>query len=186
MQGIQVGGPAGDADDTGGTDAARAAVRWGVWLLDRDEATGEARLSVAAAVADAASALARAGVEPDAMRRTAVRTDTILLEAGAADADSLRRLASMAEELGDNALALRAWRRLLRARPEGNEGWFEARHETIRLMAESDPDGARAALRQHAVLHSELGPGRWAEAFERLADALGIELDSDDGSGNTR
>lgn len=165
----------GWSGSAGEPDPARALVRWGLWLIEHDAVEGEARLSVAAAVADASASLARQGIEAQAMRRIAVRMDTLLFEAKAADTASLRRLASFAEASGEPDLALRAWRRLQRARPENSEGWFEARHETIRLMSETNPDAARAALRQHAVLYPELGPGRWADAFRGLADSLGID-----------
>jgi hypothetical protein len=48
------------------------------------------------------------------------------------------------------------------------EGWYEARYESIRLLAEKDPAAAREVMEQHKALEPAMGPGTWGEKFREL------------------
>lgn len=108
----------------------------------------------------------------DSMRDIAIGLDSQLIELGTQSAGSLRRLALASEAAGDLQTALSAWNTLMAGLRDGSSGWFEARVESIRVLAESDPRRARAALDQHRVLYPELGPEPWRSRFQDLDHRL--------------
>ncbi len=110
--------------------------------------------------------------EDDTMRDIAIGLDAKLIELGTQSASSLRRLAFASEAAGDTELALSAWNTLMAGLRDGSSGWFEARVESIRLLAESQPARARAALDQHRVLYPELGPEPWNTRLRELDRVL--------------
>ncbi|QKK09081.1 MAG: hypothetical protein HND58_13540 [Planctomycetota bacterium] len=55
---------------------------------------------------------------------------------------------------------------------DASDGWFEARVESIRLLAETSPADARAALDQHRMLYPDLGPEPWHSRFRQLDQQL--------------
>lgn len=111
-------------------------------------------------IAEAAT-VAWQAAQDNSMRDVAIRLDTALIELGSQTAGSLRRLARAAEAAGDLPTARSAWNTLMAGLRDGSDGWFEARSESIRLLAESDPRAARAAIDQHRVLYPQLGPEPW-------------------------
>ncbi|HZW09116.1 MAG TPA: hypothetical protein VFF69_04365, partial [Phycisphaerales bacterium] len=55
---------------------------------------------------------------------------------------------------------------------EGSDGWFEARVESIRVLAQTDSPRARAVLNQHKVLYPGLGPEPWDAELRELDELL--------------
>ena len=108
----------------------------------------------------------------DSMRDIAIRMDTLLIDLGSQNAGSLRRLARASEAAGDLPTALSAWNTLMAGLRDGSDGWFEARVESIRILAETAPGDARAALDQHRLLYPELGPEPWHSRFLQLDQRL--------------
>lgn len=108
----------------------------------------------------------------DSMRDIAINMDTLLIELGTQTAGSLRRLARASEAAGDLPTALSAWNTLMAGLRDASDGWFEARVESIRLLAETAPGDARAALDQHRMLYPELGPEPWHSRFLQLDQQL--------------
>ncbi len=122
-------------------------------------------------IAQAATTVWRAN-DDDTMRDIAIGLDSQLIELGTQSAPSLRRLALASEAAGDLDTALSAWNTLMAGLRAGSSGWFEARVESIRVLAERDPSRARAALDQHRVLYPELGPEPWRTKFQELDHLL--------------
>lgn len=124
-------------------------------------------------VAEAALAAYEISRKPEP-RDAAIRLDRKLLEAGRPTAASLRRLARLSEEGGDLNTALDAWRRLLSAIDTRDPGWFEARYESLRILAKSEPAKARDLLEQHRVLYPKLGPAPWGDKLRELSESLAL------------
>ena len=76
---------------------------------------------------------------------------------------------------GDAGLALRCWQRILGGVPGESGDWFEARYETLRLIAASEPEKARQVCAQHRVLYPDDGPKPWGEKIREIAARLGVE-----------
>jgi len=127
--------------------------------------------SVAESVASAARAIWQAEGDTS-MRDLAIRVDGSRIEAGRADAASLRRYASMTEEAGQLDETARAWRRLSAATEAPNPAWFEARYNLIRVLSETDPELAAQTMEQHAALHPEYGPAPWGAKLRALREEL--------------
>lgn len=102
----------------------------------------------------------------------AVRLDTALIDSGRATAPGMRRLAELSEAIGDHARAMECWRGLLSGLRPGQTDWFEARFESIRLMAASDAAAARRVMDQHRVLYPDYGPDPWGERLRDLDQRL--------------
>jgi len=134
--------------------------------------------------------------EPDALKRPTVRQYTIeiarsalnvwnrsqepeagrlarelygqLLEAYPRDRSFLRASALLEQSQGNSEKALAAWRRLLNGLPMDSDGWYEAKYQQIKILAELDPDAARDVMSQFKVLHPDMGSKTWAERFIEL------------------
>ncbi|MBA4119728.1 MAG: hypothetical protein C0513_03395 [Isosphaera sp.] len=106
-------------------------------------------------------------------RDTALRLDRQLLTLGPS-AGSLRRLALLEESVGNLAEARARWEQLLAGLPPGGAAWFEARYESLRLLAQSDPALAAQAIAQVRVLYPDLGPPPWNSKLAELAQRLGV------------
>jgi hypothetical protein len=145
---------------------ARQVIRHGVPLLDR--AADQASLApIRETVVRAAAALWRA--EKDVtMRELALSLDGAQLDAGLRTIESLRRLAELREAKGDKPGALAAWDELLAGLDPGSDEWLEARHESLRLLLQVDPQGAARAYEQFRVLYPSGVPEPWADKLERL------------------
>ncbi|MEM7756465.1 MAG: hypothetical protein AAF297_12635 [Planctomycetota bacterium] len=111
------------------------------------------------------------------MRDRALSLDQVSLQRGVATADALRRLGRLAEEAGKERLALDAWRTLSAATPAGRRPWFEARFNSIRLLARTEPARAGEALTQHLALYPEGGPNPWDDRFDDLRRELSAQAD---------
>lgn len=98
--------------------------------------------------------------------------DKALLASTPATASLLRRHAQGSEARGETEAALDAWRHLLAGLPETDVGWFEARYESLRLLAIVDSAKARQALDQHKIMHPTLGPEPWGEKLRDLDQSV--------------
>jgi len=157
-------------------DALAMLVDTGVRVADAMRASDAglqdaATLGVHDRVAEAAAVLWR--LEGDrATLEVALTLDRRAIDAGQATVRMLRRAGELREASGDHPGALEAWRVLLAGATPGESVWFEARYESLRLLAGLDPSRARAVLAQHRVLHPELGPQPWGGKIAELAERL--------------
>lgn len=132
-----------------------------------------------AAVAAAFDTIARAAVvvwraeRDESMRSVALDCSRRLLQAGRKTRDVLRRIAELAESNGATGEALDAWRDLLASLPQDSPEWFEARYQSLRLLAGADPARAAEVMRQHKLLHPEFGPPPWGARLRELDAQLG-------------
>lgn len=167
------------ADDWRRTSApadARRVVNVGRTVLDQLDNDPAARAdgtfaAVRDTVADAAAALWTA--EHDrAMLELALRLDKEAFAANVRTLAMLRRLATTSEQAQDSPTALECWRLILISTPAGDAAAFEARYQSLRLLALSDPGKAREALTQHKVLHPDFGPEPWGSKLRELDRTL--------------
>ncbi|MCW5775331.1 MAG: hypothetical protein KIS87_02650 [Phycisphaeraceae bacterium] len=168
--------------------AAREVVRYGSRILAGFEplessVSNQQVSSLVEAIADAADALWR--LERDeAARDAALRLDARLIDLGKHTARSLRRYSRLSEEAGDPEGALDGWRTLLAGLAQGSDEWFEARYESLRLLAALDAPRARIVLDQHKTLFPQFGPEPWGAKLRELDAALQtIPAPSPDGGG---
>lgn len=164
------------SDEPESLEAARLLLVFGVKIIDR-LGSGSAVMADPAAInlysTVAAAAADRWRVQNDQPARDlAVRLDKALLVASPRLEPALRRLSRTAESAGDNPAALGAWRTLLDAAAPGTPPWFEAQHESIRLLALIDPTRARQAFEQFRVLYPDLGPEDTRSKFTDLDQRL--------------
>lgn len=156
--------------------AAREVVRFGSRILAGFEPiessiSNQQVSSLVEAIADAADALWR--LERDeAARDAALRLDARLIDLGRHTARSLRRYSRLSEEAGDAEAALEGWRTLLAGLAQGSDEWFEARCESLRLLAATDAPRARIVLDQHKTLFPQFGPEPWGAKLRELDAAL--------------
>ncbi len=114
------------------------------------------------------------------MLAVAIDMDTQLIALGKQTATSLRRLAIATETAEDLDTALTSWNTLMAGLRDGSDGWFEARVESIRVLAQIDDRRARAVLDQHRVLYPDLGPEPWGTELRDLAHLLSGVLPAPD------
>jgi hypothetical protein len=153
-------------------EAATEVVRHGLRVIDQfnkepSVLTDPAVFSVYNAVADAAGRVYRAGGNQD-MRDISLGLDRKIMAFGNPPGVVLRRFAELAESAGEPSEALGAWRMLVSGVALGSPEWYEARYNSLRLLAESEPDKAREALDQHKVLNPEMGPEPWGSKLRDL------------------
>ncbi|MBL8875159.1 MAG: hypothetical protein JNM86_05115 [Phycisphaerae bacterium] len=107
-----------------------------------------------------------------ALRDLALRIDKGMYERGGRFTSSLRRLAELSEQIGDDATALECWKLLVSGLREEQPAWFEARYRSIVLMAKVDIAGARDAFRLFELSHPDFGPPAFAPRFQQLRERL--------------
>ncbi len=158
------GGEATAADD--GTPVDRFAV------LDR-----ERMLQIAARVASARAAVFTAGGDPRDGAE-ALAWYRAVLERRPLEGGILEAVGRLGEAMGDFETALDAWRRLVRAAPDGDELWWTAKVGQIRVLIEVEPANARAVFDQLAALHPDLGPEPWNRELRDLDIRIAVVLDA--------
>lgn len=167
-------------------------VMWGVRVIDRVGVSGSgaekgslrepAVQSLYSTVAGAAYDKFKATGDV-AMRQLAIRLDRSLLSAQRTET-TLRRLAELSESADDKAGAIECWRTLLESAAVGTPGWFEARYESLRLLATLEPGKAREALTQHRSLYPDFGPEPWGEKLRELDASLPASTSKPGGPGS--
>ncbi len=107
------------------------------------------------------------------MRDLAIRLDQGLLRAMPQSERPLRRLARTSEAAADTATALECWRTLVAGTQPPSPAWFEARYNSLRLLAVLDIKRAREVMRQHRQLYPAYGPEPWGEKLKELDAQMG-------------
>ena len=120
-----------------------------------------------AAVAEALFLLSEAGGEP-ARAEAALELYEELLAVRPSDAVALRAVAVLSHRLGALERALECWRTLVAGSTVGTQRWYDAKFHLVSLLAEVDPDRARAVMDQHRRLNPGYGPEPWASRLEAL------------------
>lgn len=156
--------------DSGDPADARRVVEIGTGLLGTDEIP-RARLTVADSVANAATSLWTTQTDR-VMLMVALDLDRLVARSHTPTSGLLRRLAKNAEAAEEPTLARETWERLAAALPPSDPAWYEARYESIRLLADQSRDDALAAIHQHAVLYPDLGPPPWGDRLRALMVTL--------------
>jgi tetratricopeptide (TPR) repeat protein len=110
--------------------------------------------------------------QDDVMRDIAISRDQALLAAGHKTESSLRRLALHSESAGQTEQALDAWRIMLAGVTVSSDNWYEARYESLRLLAAVDRTRAVEVMHQYVLLHPEYGPEPWGEKLKNLDATL--------------
>lgn len=103
-----------------------------------------------------------------------------LLLARPSNAAFLRSAAILGDHFGDDALALRCWRRLVSGLPTSERAWFEAKFHLIDVLSRSDRQRAREVMAQHRQLNPDYGPDPWGARLKGL-DLRLSEPDDDEG-----
>ena len=129
------------------------------------------RASVTTAVAQAAAMIFYARSDP-AMRDLAIELDGKRIAGGVQTLESLKRFAVLSESAARTEQALEAWRSLLASAAPGSSDWFEARYESLRVLAMSDRSAAEQVLDQHVTLYPEFGPDPWGPKLRKLKESL--------------
>ncbi len=101
-------------------------------------------------------------------RDLALRVSLLVLDRGQPSEPGLRRTAKLAGVVKDYPHELEAWSVLLAAQTPGEERWYEARYESLRVMKHVDFSRALAAYDQYRVLYPNLGPAPWNEKIAAL------------------
>lgn len=163
---------------SGDPNAAMGVVRHGQRVLETSLAAGvkpgdPSMVALRDAVAEAAVQMYGATHDP-VMRDLAAKIDQEQLGLGFRTAPSLRRLAAIAESRNEPAAALDFWTEVASGTSPPADAWFEARYNSIRLLAKVNPVEALAAMKQHRVLYPTLGPSPWKERFDELEKSLVI------------
>jgi len=155
-----------------GADAARRLVRFGGRVLANPDDPGDrlsqqALLGVADRVIEGAMYLWD-DEQDENMRSLAMRLTESWFKKGVWTEYMLRVLAQLSEQAGKTRQAFEAWNTLSAAYDPGEETWFEARYNAIRLLVDLEPERAREAMTQHRVLYPSYGPEPFGEKLRAL------------------
>ncbi len=155
-----------------GADAARRLVRFGGRVLANPDDPGDrlsqqALLGVADRVIEGAMYLWE-NEQDENMRSLALRLTESWFRKGVWTEYMLRVLAQLSEQAGKTRQAFDAWNTLSAAYDPGEDTWFEARYNAIRLMVDLEPERAREAMIQHRVLYPSYGPEPFGEKLRAL------------------
>lgn len=163
---------------SGSASDAGLVVRVGQRVIDQIGGSNEAMrdpavLTLYSNVAEAATALSHGtGGESAEMRELAITLDRAVLRAQPRLEESLRRLAANAEAGGDDSTAMECWSTIFSASPQSSATWFEARYESLRLLARIDRVRARQAMDQHKLLYPDFGPTPWGDKLRGLDSTI--------------
>ncbi len=138
--------------------------------LDRDR-----MLPIAARVAAARAAVFAAGGDR-ADGEEALAWYRAVLDRRPLDGGVLEAVGRLGEALGENDVALDAWRRLARAAPDGEERWWRGKVGQIRVQATLDPETARMVFDQLKTLYPDLGPDPWNQELRDLDIRIEVAL----------
>jgi tetratricopeptide (TPR) repeat protein len=152
-------------------------VKYGSRMLaryaDDPDALGDRNvLAWHAAVAGASFEIWEHTGDPE-LARAAIALYERLLEQRPRNARFLRATALLAARSGRPEQAIACWRTLVAGLSDNTQAWYEARFNLISLLAESDPERARAVLDQHLQLNPDYGPEPWRSRFRELDRRLG-------------
>jgi hypothetical protein len=157
----------------GDMQAAERVVSSGSRVLLQKEMAANTIALVRDNTAAAARALWKAAGDA-AMRDLALRLDREQLEKGFKTLAALKRIAEIEESLNYPEAASEAWLEMLGASEEDSDAWYEARHESIRLIGKFDQVRASSILAQFRSLRPQYGPDPWGERFTKLEGLVGL------------
>jgi tetratricopeptide (TPR) repeat protein len=140
-----------------------------------DALEDHALLPVAASVAAARQAIYNADGDEENGRRALELYKSILVKRPR-DGSVLEAGGDLGSRLGDVEFSLECWRKLGSAAASGSDVWWKARCGLIGVLAETDPDRARAVLEQIRALHPELGPPTFRATLQELDIRLATDL----------
>ena len=149
-------------------DAARiqsAEVQLGMALLDCSRARRE--------VATEGGTLPP-GLDAPTLAREALGIARAILKQRPDDAQGFAMLADAAIACGEFDVAFEALGRLVGSLPSRSDAWFERKADLCELLARTNPEEARAILRQHVVLIPDWGPGKPGQRLQQIAQQLGV------------
>jgi tetratricopeptide (TPR) repeat protein len=106
-----------------------------------------------------------------------------LIVAGLGTAEIQSSAGRLAETLGEPARALAAWQAAAAYLEPGEEAWYEARYQALRLLADLDPRAASEALAQHETLYPGPGPQPWGDLIRDLAARLPLAPEPEEEGG---
>ncbi|RMH10211.1 MAG: hypothetical protein D6695_11850 [Planctomycetota bacterium] len=152
---------------------AERLVRFGGRILGtpddpNDRLSDDALMGVANRVSEAAEYLWKQTGD-ETMRNLALRLTRHWFEKGRWTEPMLRRLAETAESANEKRLAFDAWNTLSAAYRQGEEAWFEARYNAMRLLIELDPALGRQVIEQHEIMYPSFGPKPWGDKIRALS-----------------
>ncbi len=122
-----------------------------------------------ASAGDAARTAEAAKLDREAM---AIAEEVLAHRLDDATAVSLKADAALA--CGDFDAAYDALARLVGGLPDRSDEWFVRKADLCEVLARTDPEAARKALAQHAVLIPDWGPGAGGARLRLLAQQMGI------------
>jgi len=162
-----------------GVAEATALVRFGGRILANPDDPGDrlsqqALLGVVNHVVEAAAWLWDEHQDEN-MRSLALRLSKDWFERDIWTEDMLRVLARFSELVSDQQTSLEAWTALSATYHAGEEPWFEARYNAIRLMINLNPQGARDAMVQHRVMYPSYGPDPYGPKLRALEARLELQ-----------
>lgn len=153
---------------------ARDVISTGTRMLTYVDLGSQRLASIRNQVAAAATVLFTSTGQQE-FRALALKLDAELEAAGLPTLASLQRVAQLREAGREPQLAAKAWLDILAQHGEGTRPWYEARYESIRLIAEFDAPAALQSLAQFKSLHPTLGGPPWDEKFSMLQRKLDIQ-----------
>jgi hypothetical protein len=151
---------------------ARSVVRFGSRIADSAGPNRQQGLEYVRDQTARAAAMLWEKERAEQMRALAIRMDRAQVESGTRTVASLRRLAVLLEDAGDNPGSFRAWDELLAGHDQASQEWLEARYHSLRLLIKVDPAKALAAYEQHMLLNPGGGTAPWGSKIESLRPQL--------------
>jgi tetratricopeptide (TPR) repeat protein len=114
------------------------------------------------------------GLNAQSLAREALDVAKAILKQRPDDAQGFAMLADAAIACGQFDVAFEALGRLVGSLPSRSDEWFERKADLCELLAQQNPDEARAILRQHMVLIPDWGPGKAGQRLAQVAQQLGV------------
>lgn len=138
-------------------------------LSDRESSILATIARAARTIGEATNDSATIGVAAGLSRR--------VVEYGVADVATTMMAAELAERGGgggDRAFALDCWSTLVASLSSGDERWWRARYESLRLLRELDPDAFAGAMAQYRALYPDGAQDDWGERIDALDPGGGV------------
>jgi len=176
--------PAADAADLRGSIVAARRQLLTLAVASKDAARIQsAEVQLGTALLDCSRALREAvaegttlppGLDATALAREALGVARTILKQRPDDAQGFAMLADAAIACGEFDVAFEALGRLVGSLPSRSDAWFERKADLCELLARTNPEEARAILRQHVVLIPDWGPGKSGQRLQQIAKQLGV------------
>lgn len=156
--------------DPANVQLARRVVGFGVRAVER-EGTSAFGARMREQLAIVAGALWK-GQKDEQMRALSLAMDEELLKQGVQTEAVLRRAAQHAEDGNDARRACELWSVLMQGLTPKTDLWYEARWNSLRLLAIVDPAEAWKAYTQYQALYPEQAPDPWAIRIETVGNSV--------------